>query len=173
MLVGVHSPEFAFERERSNVEDAVERLGLDYPVALDSDFETWQAWDNRYWPAKYFVDREGRVRYAHFGEGDYAESERVIQELLAEPGLPDLVSDDVDAPEGSDGRRHARDVPRLRRASTASAAARSPRTRGRRTPSRRTSRRTGSPIPAAGRSRRSGSSPATTRGCGSTSARAA
>jgi thiol-disulfide isomerase/thioredoxin len=102
VLVGVHSPEFAFERERSNVEDAVERLGLEYPIALDSDFDTWEAWDNRYWPAKYFVDREGRVRYAHFGEGDYEESERVIQELLAEPDPgAELVSDDVEAPRGA------------------------------------------------------------------------
>jgi thiol-disulfide isomerase/thioredoxin len=101
VLVGVHTPEFAFERDRSNVEDAVERLGLEYPVALDSDYGTWEAWENRYWPAKYFVDREGRVRYAHFGEGEYAESEAVIRELLAEPGLPEMVSNDVTAPQAS------------------------------------------------------------------------
>jgi len=101
VLVGVHTPEFAFERERSNVEDAVDRLGLEYPVALDSDYGTWEAWGNRYWPAKYFVDREGHVRYAHFGEGDYAESERVIRELLAEPGLSEPVSGDVTAPEAA------------------------------------------------------------------------
>jgi cytochrome c biogenesis protein CcdA/thiol-disulfide isomerase/thioredoxin len=98
VLVGVHTPEFAFEREKSNVEDAVDRLGLEYPVALDSDYGTWEAWGNRYWPAKYFVDREGHVRYAHFGEGDYEKSERVIRELLAEPGLPKPVSDEVRAP---------------------------------------------------------------------------
>ncbi len=101
VLVGVHTPEFAFERDRSNVEDAVERLGLEYPVALDSDYGTWEAWENRYWPAKYFVDREGHVRYAHFGEGEYAESEAVIRELLAEPGLPEMVSNDVTAPQAS------------------------------------------------------------------------
>jgi len=101
VLVGVHTPEFAFERERSNVEDAVDRLGLEYPVALDSDYGTWEAWGNRYWPAKYFVDRTGHVRYAHFGEGDYAENERVIRELLAEPGLPEPVSGDVTAPEAA------------------------------------------------------------------------
>ena len=98
VLVGVHTPEFAFERERSNVEDAVHRLGLEYPIALDSDYGTWEAWGNRYWPAKYFVDREGNVRYAHFGEGDYEKSERVIRQLLAEPGLPKPVSDEVRAP---------------------------------------------------------------------------
>jgi cytochrome c biogenesis protein CcdA/thiol-disulfide isomerase/thioredoxin len=98
VLVGVHTPEFAFERERSNVADAVKRLGLEYPVALDSDYGTWEAWGNRYWPAKYFVDRRGQVRYAHFGEGDYEKSERVIRELLDEPGLPDPVSGDVSSP---------------------------------------------------------------------------
>ncbi len=96
VLVGVHTPEFAFERERSNVEGAVDRLGIRYPVALDPEFGTWEAWGNRYWPAKYFIDRNGDVRYAHFGEGDYEESEDVIRELLAEPGLPDPVSEDVE-----------------------------------------------------------------------------
>jgi cytochrome c biogenesis protein CcdA/thiol-disulfide isomerase/thioredoxin len=101
VLVGVHTPEFAFERDRSNVADAVKRLGLRYPVALDSDYGTWEAWSNRYWPAKYFVDREGRVRFAHFGEGEYKRSERVIQELLAEPDPgSSFVSDDVEAPVG-------------------------------------------------------------------------
>jgi len=96
VLVGVHSPEFAFERVPSNVEDAVERLGVRYPVALDNEFDTWTAWGNRYWPAKYFVDRAGNVRYAHFGEGDYEGSEEVIRTLLAEPGLPDPVSGEID-----------------------------------------------------------------------------
>ncbi len=96
VLVGVHSPEFAFERVRANVEDAVERLGIRYPVALDNEFDTWTAWGNRYWPAKYFVDRQGHVRYAHFGEGDYEESEAVIRTLLAEPGLPEPVSGEID-----------------------------------------------------------------------------
>ncbi len=96
VLVGVHSPEFAFERVRSNVEDAVERLGIAYPVALDNRFDTWQAWGNRYWPAKYFIDRTGNVRYAHFGEGDYEGSEDVIRTLLAEPGLPEPVSGEID-----------------------------------------------------------------------------
>jgi cytochrome c biogenesis protein CcdA/thiol-disulfide isomerase/thioredoxin len=92
VIVGVHTPEFAFEREPANVRDAVSSLGVDYPVALDNEFATWNAWGNRYWPAKYFVDRRGRIRYAHFGEGAYEESEAVIRRLLAEPGLPGPVS---------------------------------------------------------------------------------
>jgi cytochrome c biogenesis protein CcdA/thiol-disulfide isomerase/thioredoxin len=95
VIVGVHTPEFAFEREPDNVRRAVRDHGIEYPVALDTDFGTWQAWQNRYWPAKYFVDRRGHVRYAHFGEGDYEESERVIRQLLAEgPGGP-LVSEEI------------------------------------------------------------------------------
>jgi cytochrome c biogenesis protein CcdA/thiol-disulfide isomerase/thioredoxin len=92
VIVGVHTPEFAFEREPANVRDAVSSLGVDYPVALDNEFATWNAWANRYWPAKYFVDRRGRIRYAHFGEGAYEESETVIRRLLAEPGLAKPVS---------------------------------------------------------------------------------
>ncbi|MCY4086167.1 MAG: cytochrome c biogenesis protein DipZ [Actinomycetia bacterium] len=83
VIVGVHTPEFAFERERDNVEEAVEGFEIAYPVALDPDFGTWRAWGNRYWPAKYFIDRDGNVRFAHFGEGHYEESELVIRALLA------------------------------------------------------------------------------------------
>ena len=81
-IVGVHSPEFAFERVPANVRENAEKLGLDYPIALDNEFATWEAWHNQYWPAKYLIDRDGRVRYYHFGEGDYAETERAIRELL-------------------------------------------------------------------------------------------
>jgi cytochrome c biogenesis protein CcdA/thiol-disulfide isomerase/thioredoxin len=95
VIIGVHTPEFAFERDPANVERAIEELGIDYPVALDPEFATWNAWGNRYWPAKYFVDRNGHVRYAHFGEGAYRESEQVIRTLLAEPELPPLVSDGI------------------------------------------------------------------------------
>ncbi len=102
VLVGVHSPEFAFERDASNVASAVRRLGVRYPVALDPDFATWQAWGNQYWPATYFVDRAGHVRHAHFGEGDYAESEHVIRELLAEQHLPAPVAQAVVAPRAAD-----------------------------------------------------------------------
>jgi cytochrome c biogenesis protein CcdA/thiol-disulfide isomerase/thioredoxin len=95
VVVGVHTPEFAFERAPRNVEDAVQSLGIGYPVALDNEYGTWNAWGNRYWPAKYFVDRRGHVRFAHFGEGAYEESERVIRMLLAEEGLPEPVSGSI------------------------------------------------------------------------------
>jgi cytochrome c biogenesis protein CcdA/thiol-disulfide isomerase/thioredoxin len=95
VIVGVHTPEFAFEREPDNVRRAVSDHGIEYPVALDTDFATWSAWQNRYWPAKYFVDRSGHVRYAHFGEGDYEESERVIRQLLAEDTGGALVSERI------------------------------------------------------------------------------
>jgi cytochrome c biogenesis protein CcdA/thiol-disulfide isomerase/thioredoxin len=96
VIVGVHTPEFAFEREPENVRRAVRDHGIDYPVALDPDFGTWEAWQNRYWPAKYFVDRRGHIRYAHFGEGDYEESERVIRQLLAEGQDGPLVSGTIE-----------------------------------------------------------------------------
>ncbi|MCP9485523.1 MAG: redoxin domain-containing protein [Gaiellaceae bacterium MAG52_C11] len=85
-IVGVHTPEFAFERVRSNVRENAKELGIEYPIALDNDFGTWNAWHNQYWPAKYLIDRNGHVRYYHFGEGDYDESERAIRELLAQGG---------------------------------------------------------------------------------------
>ncbi|HEY5977190.1 MAG TPA: cytochrome c biogenesis protein DipZ [Solirubrobacterales bacterium] len=85
-IVGVHAPEFPFEKDAGNVEDAIERAGLSYPVAQDNDLATWSAWGNMYWPAEYFVDSRGRVRYTHFGEGEYGEKEEVIRELLAEAG---------------------------------------------------------------------------------------
>jgi cytochrome c biogenesis protein CcdA/thiol-disulfide isomerase/thioredoxin len=91
-IVGVHSPEFAFEHEEDNVRGAIDRLGIEYPVALDNDFGTWNAWGNRYWPAKYLIDRNGHVRFVHFGEGAYRETERVIRELLAERSDAELVS---------------------------------------------------------------------------------
>ena len=86
VVIGVHTPEFAFEKERSNVEKAVRDLKINYPVAIDSDYRIWQAFNNEYWPAHYFIDGKGRIRYHHFGEGKYAESEQVIQELLKENG---------------------------------------------------------------------------------------
>ena len=84
VIVGIHSPEFAFERVPGNVRSAVRRLALRYPVGLDNDFATWRAYDNNYWPAKYLVDRSGRVRYTHFGEGAYEETEGWIRRLLGE-----------------------------------------------------------------------------------------
>jgi thiol-disulfide isomerase/thioredoxin len=92
VVVGVHTPEFAFEHVPANVERATHSLGVTYPVALDNDYGTWSAWGNQYWPAEYFIDRRGHVRYAHFGEGEYQKSEDVIRTLLAERTLPKPVS---------------------------------------------------------------------------------
>ena len=85
-IVGVHTPEFPFERDAGNVAAAIKREGLRYPVVQDNDYGTWDAYGNQYWPAHYFVDARGRVRYAHFGEGDYDHSEQVIRALLQEAG---------------------------------------------------------------------------------------
>jgi cytochrome c biogenesis protein CcdA/thiol-disulfide isomerase/thioredoxin len=87
-IVGVHSPEFAFERVEANVRENTRKLRLRYPVALDNDFATWQAWHNQYWPAKYLIDRDGHVRYYHFGEGEYAETEEAIRTLLGAAAPP-------------------------------------------------------------------------------------
>ncbi|ASW01468.1 cytochrome c biogenesis protein DipZ [Paraburkholderia aromaticivorans] len=86
VVIGVHAPEFAFERNIDNVRKATHDLGVDYPVAIDNNYAIWRALNNQYWPAHYFVDAKGQIRYHHFGEGDYAESEKVIQQLLAEAG---------------------------------------------------------------------------------------
>ena len=86
VVIGVHSPEFSFERDRQNVQNAVRDLAVSYPVAIDSEHLIWQAFDNKYWPAQYLIDAKGRIRYHHFGEGDYAELERVIQTLLTQSG---------------------------------------------------------------------------------------
>jgi cytochrome c biogenesis protein CcdA/thiol-disulfide isomerase/thioredoxin len=85
-IVGVHSPEFPFEKDAGNVEEAIARNGIRYPVVQDNDLATWNAYGNQYWPAEYFIDARGRVRYAHFGEGEYGKKERIIRELLAEAG---------------------------------------------------------------------------------------
>jgi cytochrome c biogenesis protein CcdA/thiol-disulfide isomerase/thioredoxin len=85
-IVGVHTPEFAFEREADNVREAIAANRLRYPVAQDNEYATWSAWGNQYWPAKYLIDARGRVRYAHFGEGAYEETEAAIRALLAEAG---------------------------------------------------------------------------------------
>jgi cytochrome c biogenesis protein CcdA/thiol-disulfide isomerase/thioredoxin len=90
VVIGVHTPEFAFEKERSNVEQAVRDLKIAYPVAIDSNYKIWQAFNNEYWPAHYFIDGKGRIRHHHFGEGEYDESERIIQELLKENGAKSL-----------------------------------------------------------------------------------
>jgi thiol-disulfide isomerase/thioredoxin len=82
VVIGVHTPEFAFERERENVEAAMRRFEITYPVALDNRYETWTAWRNRYWPSVYLIDREGRLVFQHEGEGDYEEIERAIVAAL-------------------------------------------------------------------------------------------
>lgn len=86
VVIGVHTPEFAFEHVRANVARATNDLKVTYPVPLDSSYRIWQAFNNEYWPADYIVDGKGRIRYHHFGEGQYDESERVIQQLLKENG---------------------------------------------------------------------------------------
>jgi thiol-disulfide isomerase/thioredoxin len=86
VVIGVHTPEFAFERNVDNVRRESAELKIDYPVAIDNDYAIWRAFENQYWPAHYFIDAQGHVRYHHFGEGDYDQSERVIQLLLAEAG---------------------------------------------------------------------------------------
>lgn len=96
VVIGVHAPEFAFERDIGNVKKAVKDLGVDYPVAIDNNYAIWRGFNNQYWPAHYFIDAQGRVRYHHFGEGNYAESERVIQQLLREAGAKQVASNIAD-----------------------------------------------------------------------------
>lgn len=90
VVIGVHSPEFAFERDINNVTKEAKKLGVTYPIAIDNNFGIWQAFNNQYWPAHYFIDANGHIRYMHFGEGNYAESERVIQELLRQAGAQNI-----------------------------------------------------------------------------------
>ncbi|QAY88274.1 cytochrome c biogenesis protein DipZ [Pseudomonas arsenicoxydans] len=97
VVIGVHAPEFAFERDVGNVTKAMKDLGINYPVAVDNDYRIWRAFNNEYWPAHYFADAQGRIRYHHFGEGDYAESERVIQQLLREAGAANVDSGLINA----------------------------------------------------------------------------
>lgn len=87
VVIGVHAPEFGFEKDVTNVRRAVKDMRIDYPVAVDNDHAIWRAFKNQYWPALYFIDAQGRVRHRHFGEGAYEQSEMVIQELLAEAGM--------------------------------------------------------------------------------------
>src|SRR5215204_4465481 len=86
VVIGVHTPEFPFEKDVDNVRRALKEMGVVYPVALDGDYAVWRAFENQYWPALYFVDARGRVRHHHFGEGEYEQSERVIRQLLTEAG---------------------------------------------------------------------------------------
>lgn len=99
-VIGVHTPEFDFAREPAYVERAARRFGIEYPVVLDNDYQIWQAYSNRCWPAKYLVDRDGYVRYYHFGEGSYGQTEAAIQKLLRERDsqttLPELMDSATD-----------------------------------------------------------------------------
>jgi len=98
VIIGLHAPEFEFEKVTENVVQAAAKNGIVWPVAQDNDMLTWSAYENRYWPAKYLVDQDGLVRYSHFGEGSYGETEKVIRELLAEAGA-DLSDDNFEMPE--------------------------------------------------------------------------
>jgi thiol-disulfide isomerase/thioredoxin len=111
VVIGVHAPEFGFEKERPNVEIAVRELDIHFPVPIDSNHRIWRAFGNEYWPADYFIDGKGRIRYHHFGEGEYGKSERVIRELLRENGANGLdantvhtSADGVEAPPSDDVR---------------------------------------------------------------------
>ena len=99
VLIGVHTPEFGFEHDLDNLRRAVKDLRVDYPVAIDNDYGIWSAFDNHYWPALYFVDAQGQIRHHRFGEGNYEESEMILQQLLSEAGSgsigQDLVSVDA------------------------------------------------------------------------------
>lgn len=96
VVIGVHSPEFSFEKDLGNIRWAVKDMRVDYPVAIDSNHHVWNAFNNEYWPALYFIDAQGRIRHHYFGEGEYEQSEKIIQQLLSENGIaglgPDLVS---------------------------------------------------------------------------------
>ncbi|WP_428155384.1 cytochrome c biogenesis protein DipZ [Brevundimonas sp.] len=95
VVIGVHTPEFAFEKSEANVRQNIQRLGITYPVAMDNEFAIWRAFKNQYWPAHYFIDAKGQIRHHHFGEGDYDGSERVIQQLLKEAGAANVASNVV------------------------------------------------------------------------------
>jgi thiol-disulfide isomerase/thioredoxin len=92
VVVGVHTPEFEFEKDVSNIRQAATDMMIGYPIAIDSDYSIWRAFNNRYWPALYFIDARGRIRHHQFGEGEYEQSERMIQKLLAEAGQKDIGS---------------------------------------------------------------------------------
>lgn len=110
VVIGVHTPEFGFEKETANVERATGELKVTYPIAIDSNYAIWRAFNNEYWPANYFIDGKGRIRHHYFGEGDYAESERVIQELLKENGANGLDGSTVSISAGGVGAPPGEDV---------------------------------------------------------------
>jgi thiol-disulfide isomerase/thioredoxin len=99
VVVGVHTPEFAFEKNVDNVRRALQQMKIEYPVAIDNDYAVWRAFSNNYWPALYFIDARGRTRQHHFGEGEYEQSEKSIQRLLTEAGIAGI-GDDLVSVEG-------------------------------------------------------------------------
>jgi cytochrome c biogenesis protein CcdA/thiol-disulfide isomerase/thioredoxin len=104
VIIGVHTPEFAFEHVTSNVEAAVKRLGITYPVMQDNAYKTWDAYSNEYWPAEYLIDKTGHIRHTHFGEGEYGQTEQLIRQLLGAkgaqaPSVPDTTPDELMTPE--------------------------------------------------------------------------
>ncbi len=105
VVVGVHAPEFSFEKKLDNVQGAAKNIGVDYPIAIDNDHAIWRAFNNQYWPALYFIDAKGRIRHHQFGEGEYERSEMVIQQLLTEAGVSgvghELVSVDAHGAEAA------------------------------------------------------------------------
>ncbi len=100
VVIGVHTPEFAFEQNIDNVRQAVQDLRIEHPIAIDNDYAIWTAFDNHYWPAFYFVDAQGHIRHHQFGEGDYEQSEMILQQLLAEAGIGSI-GDELVSVEGS------------------------------------------------------------------------
>jgi hypothetical protein len=103
-IIGIHTPEFAFEHVASNVKAAVKRLGIPYPVAQDNNYATWDAYSNQYWPAEFLIDKNGHIRHTDFGEGDYSNTEALIRQLLGAkgktaPSVPDLTPTDLTTPE--------------------------------------------------------------------------
>jgi hypothetical protein len=109
VVIGVHTPEFSFEKQQTNVEAALGDLHISYPVVMDNNYRIWQSFNNQYWPAFYIIDAKGQIRYEHFGEGAYGDSERAIQDLLKENGATDLgwnlvidSAQGIEAPPGED-----------------------------------------------------------------------
>jgi len=107
VVIGVHAPEFAFERDIGNVRKATKDLGINFPVAIDNGYKIWRAFNNQYWPAHYFIDAKGQIRHHHFGEGSYAKSEQVIQQLLEEAGRKDVTNTVVSAEDAKGVERQA------------------------------------------------------------------
>jgi thiol-disulfide isomerase/thioredoxin len=111
VVIGVHTPEFSFEKEQPNVETAMREHKVTYPVVMDNNYQIWRAFKNEFWPAFYIIDGKGQIRYQHFGEGDYGETEGAIQELLKDNGarggelpIEDIIGHGIEAPPSTDGR---------------------------------------------------------------------